>query len=155
MTSVERVMTYTKLDSEPGYQVDTLPSEHWPCEGNITFRDVSMMYYPGGPKALRNISLDIKGGSNIGVAGRTGAGKSSFAAALLRMPDTDGDILVDGVQIKNINLQAVRGCISALGQTPVLFSGSLRTNLDHGNRFKDGCATERFASLMLGRYSNN
>ena len=83
-------MTYTKLDSEPGYQVDTLPSEHWPCEGNITFRDVSMMYYPGGPKALRNISLDIKGGSNIG------AGKSSFAAALLRMPDTDGDILVDG-----------------------------------------------------------
>ena len=96
MTSVERVMTYTKLDSEPGYQVDTLPPEHWPREGNITFRDVSMMYYPGGPKALRNISLDIKGGSNIGVAGRTGAGKSSFAAALLRMPDTDGDILVDG-----------------------------------------------------------
>ena len=47
MTSVERVMTYTKLDSEPGYQVDTLPSEHWPCEGNITFRDVSMMYYQG------------------------------------------------------------------------------------------------------------
>ena len=87
MTSVERVMTYTKLDSEPGYQVDTLPPEHWPCEGNITFRDVSMTYYPGGPKALRNINLDIKGGSNIGVAGRTGAGKSSFAAALLRMPD--------------------------------------------------------------------
>ena len=127
MTSVERIMTYTKLDSEPGYQVNTLPPEHWPCEGNITFRDVSMTYYPGGPKAH----------SNIGVAGRTGAGKSSFAAALLRMPDPDGDILVDGVQIKNINLQAVRGCISALGQTPVLFSGSLRTNLDHGNRFKD------------------
>ena len=85
MTSVERVMTYTKLDSGPGYQVDTLPSEHWPCEGNITFRDVSMMYYPGGPKALRNISLDIKGGSNIGVAGRTGAGKSSFAGVWWRV----------------------------------------------------------------------
>ncbi|XP_058970255.2 ATP-binding cassette sub-family C member 4-like [Pocillopora verrucosa] len=137
MTSVERVMTYTKLDSEPGYKVDTLPPEHWPREGNITFRDVSMTYYPGGPKALRNINLDIKGGSNIGVAGRTGAGKSSFAAALLRMPDPDGDILVDGVQIKNINLRAARGCISALGQTPVLFSGSLRTNLDLVNRFQD------------------
>ncbi|CAH3039471.1 unnamed protein product [Pocillopora meandrina] len=137
MTSVERVMTYTKLDSEPGYQVDTLPPEHWPREGNITFRDVSITYYPGGPKARRNISLDIKGGSNIGVAGRTGAGKSSFVAALLRMPDPDGDILVDGVQIKNINLRTVRGCISALGQTPVLFSGSLRTNLDLVNRFKD------------------
>ena len=86
MTSVERVMTYTKLDSEPGYKVDTLPrnTDH---AKETTFREVSMMYYPGGPKALRNINLDIKGGSNIGVAGRTGAGKSSFAAALLRMPD--------------------------------------------------------------------
>ena len=137
MTSVERVMTYTKLDSEPGYQVDTLPPEHWPREGNITFRDMSITYYPGGPKALRNISLDIKGGSNIGVAGRTGAGKSSFVAALLRMPDPDGEILVDGIQIKNINLRAARGCISALSQTPVLFSGSLRKNLDIMKRFQD------------------
>ena len=74
MTSVERVMTYTKLDSEPGYKVQRLPPEHWPHQGNITFKDVSLTYYPGGPQALKKINLNIKGGTKIGVAGRTGAG---------------------------------------------------------------------------------
>ena len=129
MTSVDRVMTYTKLDSEPGYRVQRLPSEHWPHEGNITFQDVSLTYYSGGPQVLKGINLNIKGGTKIGVAGRTGAGKSSFVAALMRMPDADRDILVDDIPIKQINLQEARRCISVLGQSPVLFSGSLRKNL--------------------------
>ena len=130
MTSVERVMTYTKLDAEPGYKVHRLPPEHWPHKGNITFQDVSLKYYPGGLQVLKRINLNIKGGTKIGVAGRTGAGKSSFVAALMRMPDSDGDILVDDIPIKQINLQEARQCISVLGQRPVLFSGSLRKNLD-------------------------
>ena len=97
MTSVERIMTYTKLDSEPGYKVERLPPEHWPHEGDITFQDVSLTYYPGGPQVLKKINLNIKGGAKIGIAGRTGAGKSSFVAALMCMPDADGDIMVDGV----------------------------------------------------------
>ena len=137
MTSVERVMTYTKLDPEPGYKVVRRPPEHWPGEGNITFQDVSLTYYPGGPQVLKKINLNIKGGAKIGVAGRTGAGKSSFVAALLRMPDADGEIMVDGVNIKKINLQQARRCISVLGQSPVLFSGSLRKNLDLVERFQD------------------
>ena len=137
MTSVERVMTYTKLDSEPGYKVQRLPPEHWPLEGNITFKDVSLTYYLGGPQALKKINLNIKGGTKIGVAGRTGAGKSSFVAALMRMPDADGDILVDDIPIREINLQVVRRCISVLGQRPVLFSGSLRKNLDVLEEFQD------------------
>ncbi|XP_020607729.1 multidrug resistance-associated protein 4-like, partial [Orbicella faveolata] len=91
MTSVERVMTYTKLDSEPGYKVHRLPPNQWPHAGNITFQDVSLTYYPGGPRVLKRINLNIKGGTKIGVVGRTGAGKSSFVAALMRMPDADGD----------------------------------------------------------------
>ena len=130
MTSVERVITYTKLDSEPGYKVERLPPEHWPSEGNIIFKDVSLTYYPGGPQVLRKINLNIKGGAKIGVAGRTGAGKSSFVAALMRMPDGDGDIIIDEVRTKDINLQEARRYISVLGQSPVLFSGSLRKNLD-------------------------
>ena len=137
MTSVERVMTYTKLDSEPGYKVERHPPEHWPREGNITFQDVSLTYYPGGPQALKNINLEIKGGEKIGVAGRTGAGKSSFVAALLRMPDAGGDIIIDNVPIKEINLQKARRCVSVLGQSPVLFSGSLRKNLDLMEQFQD------------------
>ena len=137
MTSVERVITYTKLDSEPGYKVERLPPEHWPHEGNITFQDVSLTYYPGGPQVLKKINLNIKGGAKIGIAGRTGAGKSSFVAALMRMPDADGGIIVDGVRMNEINLQKARRSISVLGQSPVLFSGSLRKNLDIMEQFQD------------------
>ena len=137
MTSVERVMTYTKLEPEPGYKIVRRPPEDWPGEGNITFQNVSLTYYPGGPQVLKKINLNIKGGTKIGVAGRTGAGKSSFVAALLRMPDADGEIMVDGVKIKKINLQQARRCISVLGQSPVLFGGSLRKNLDLVERFQD------------------
>ena len=137
MTSVERVMTYTKLDFEPGYKVGRPPPEHWPHKGNITFQNVSLTYYPGGPRVLKKINVRIRGGEKIGVAGRTGAGKSSFVVALMRMPDADGEIMVDDVRIKEINLQDARRCISVLGQSPVLFSGSLRKNLDLMAQFQD------------------
>ena len=137
MISVERVMTYTKLESEPGYKVHGLPLGNWPHKGSITFQDVSLTYYPGGPQVLKKINLNIKGGTKIGVAGRTGAGKSSFVAALMRMPDFDGDILVDDISIKQINLPEARRCISVLGQSPVLFTGSLRKNLDLLKQFQD------------------
>lgn len=86
---------------------------------------------------LKRINLNIKAGSKVGVAGRTGAGKSSFVAALMRMPDAEGEIVVDGIRIKEINLQEARRRISVLGQSPVLFSGSLRKNLDLEEQFHD------------------
>ena len=67
MTSVKRVMAYTKLDPEPGYKVHSLPLEHWPHEGSITFQDVSLTYYPGGPQVLKRINLNIRGGTKIAV----------------------------------------------------------------------------------------
>ena len=137
MTSVERVMTYAKLDSESGYNVQRLPPEFWPGEGKITFQDVSLTYYPGGPQVLKKMNINIKAGTKIGIAGRTGAGKSSFVAALLRMPDADGDITIDDVPIKDIQLQSARRFISVLGQSPVLFSGTLRKNLDLMVKFQD------------------
>ena len=79
----------------------------------------------------------IKGGEKIGVAGRMGAGKSSFVAALMRMPVAYGDIVIDGVAIKEINLRESRRSISVLGQSPVLFSGTLRKNLDLMGHFQD------------------
>ena len=118
MTSAERVMTYTKLNSEPGYEGRRLPP------------------VPGGPQVLKKINLIIKGGAKIGVAGRTGAGKSSFVAALMRMPDADGDIVIDGVPIKEINLRESRRSTSVLGQSPVLFSGTLRKNHDLMGHFQ-------------------
>ena len=137
MTSVERVMKYTKLDHEPGYKMKKLPPEHWPSKGDITLQDLSMTYYPGGPQVLRNVNLHIKGGTNVGVTGRTGAGKSSLVAALLRMPEAQGALMIDDIVVKDINLQVSRRCVSVLGQRPVLFSGSLRENLDLVEQFQD------------------
>ena len=137
MTSFERVMSYTKFTSEPGYKVEQLPPENWPREGNVTFQNISLTYYQGGPQVLKKISLDIHGGAMIGAVGRTGAGKSSFVAAFMRMPDADGDLIVDEVRIKEINLREARRCISVLGQNPVLFSGSVRKNLDLIEQFQD------------------
>ena len=99
MTSAERVMTYTKLESESEYWNDTVPSKPWPRKGNISFRNVSLKYYQGGPKVLKNLDLVIKGNSKVGVVGRTGAGKLSLVAAILLMPDPDGDVIIDGVMV--------------------------------------------------------
>ena len=137
MTSVERAMTYTELESEPGYNVQRNPLELWPHEGNIAFKDVSLTYYPGGPQSLKDITLNINGGAKVGIAGRTGAGKSSFVAALMRMPEADGDILIDNVCIRDINLQESRRAITILGQNPALFIGSVRQNLDLMEQFED------------------
>ena len=137
MTSVERVFTYTKLECEHGYMIKRRPPENWPNKRNIIFKEVSLRYYPGGPQVLKNIKLNIKGGAKIGVAGRTGAGKSSFVAALMRMPESCGEVIIDGIPIKAINLQETRRCIFVLGQSPLLFSGSLRKNLDLTEQFTD------------------
>ena len=137
MASVEQVMAYTKLDPEPGYKQEQLPPAQWPNEGNITLQDFSLTYYPGGPQVLKGINVSIKGGSKIGVAGRTGAGKSSIVAGLMRMPDPDGQVIVDGIALRDLNIQAARRFISVLGQSPVIFGGPLRKNLDFEEQFED------------------
>ena len=137
MTSVERVITYTHLEPEPGYKTKVLPPTCWPRDGHVAFHDVTLTYYEGGPKVLRDLHFSIPGKSKIGIVGRTGAGKSSLVAALLRMPDAQGDVIVDGVRINDINLQESRRCISVLSQVPVLFSGSLRRNIDPMNQYED------------------
>ena len=126
MTSVERVMTYTEIESEPKYDIDTTPPEDCPREGSsIAFDNVSLRYHSSGPLVLRNLNMYIGGKAKTGVAGRTGAGKSSIVAALLRMPEARGVITVDGINLATINLQESRRCISVLRQKPVLFSGSV------------------------------
>ena len=96
-----------------------------------------LTYYPGGPQSLKNITLNINGGTKIGIAGRTGAGKSSFVAALMRMPEPGGDVFIDNVNIKDITLRESRRAITVLGQNPALFSGTVRQNLDLMEQFED------------------
>lgn len=92
MTSVERVMAYTNIDSEPGYSTETIPPESWPNEGSLTVEDLSLVYYKSGPRVLKDINVCISSKEKVGVVGRTGAGKSSLVSALFRMPDPLGKV---------------------------------------------------------------
>ena len=94
MTSVERVTAYTTLEAEPGYSTENYPPETWPQCGSITINNLSLKYIEGGPQVLKEINLAIGDKEKIGVVGRTGAGKSSIVAALLRMPEPEGQVNV-------------------------------------------------------------
>ncbi|XP_031575068.1 multidrug resistance-associated protein 4-like [Actinia tenebrosa] len=137
MISAERVMTYTNLPPEPGYSRQKLPPENWPNLGIINFRDVSLQYIENGVKVLKEIDLLVKPNEKVGIVGRTGAGKSSLVSALMCMPEPHGKILIDGVDLGTINIQAARKTIAVISQDPVLFEGTLRRNLDPFNLFAE------------------
>ena len=130
MTSVERVSEYTELDPEPGYDVQEVPPSGWPPQGSLELKDVGLSYSEGGNSVLEELTLTIEAEDKVGVVGRTGAGKSSIIAALTRMPAPRGKVLIDGLDLSTLNLQAARKAITVISQEPVLFSGSLRDNLD-------------------------
>ena len=92
MTSVERVLNYTNIESEPGYSTDTAPDESWPTVGSLTLHDLSLAYFKDAPAVLRRINIDVTAKEKVGVVGRTGAGKSSLVAALFRMPEPEGRV---------------------------------------------------------------
>lgn len=137
MTSAERVLTYSSLPPEPGYSRQTQPPDTWPDQGLISLQNVSLQYIQDGVTVLRNVNLEIQPREKIGIVGRTGAGKSSLLAAILRMPEPLGQILIDGVDLGTINIQAARRSMAVIPQDPIVFVGTLKKNLDPFNRFTD------------------
>jgi len=139
MTSVERMLEYSRLESEAELESTPKlkPPEDWPRDGEITFVDVSL-YYDRMPKpVLKELNCYLKGGQKIGIVGRTGAGKSSILAALFRMTEPDGFILIDGIDTKTIGLHDLRKKISIIPQDPVIFTGSVRKNIDPFSEHND------------------
>ncbi|XP_050461230.1 ATP-binding cassette sub-family C member 4-like isoform X2 [Cataglyphis hispanica] len=139
MTAVERILQYTNLPAESAAISDNPPPPTWPFKGQLTFKDVSMKYDRNDPFVLKNLNFSIEPGWKIGVVGRTGAGKSSLISALFRLFDEglEGEIIIDGLVTKTIGLQELRAKISIIPQEPVLFSESLRYNLDPFNQYDD------------------
>ncbi|KAH9715824.1 multidrug resistance-associated protein 11 [Citrus sinensis] len=130
MVSLERVLEYMDVPQEElcGYQS---LSPDWPFQGLIEFQNVTMRYKPSLPAALHDINFTIEGGTQVGIVGRTGAGKSSILNALFRLtPICGGQILVDGLNIINTPVRDLRGRFAVVPQSPFLFEGSLRDNLD-------------------------
>ncbi|XP_014750816.1 PREDICTED: multidrug resistance-associated protein 6-like isoform X6 [Sturnus vulgaris] len=139
IVSVERVREYLRTPKEAlGSLNSKLQGQVWPTEGRIEFRNYSLCYRPGLELALRGVSVTINGHEKIGITGRTGAGKSSLAVGLLRLVEAaEGAIIIDGQDIAQLGLHDLRTKITVIPQDPVLFSDSLRMNLDPLNQYTD------------------
>uniref|UniRef100_A0A8C2BI98 ATP-binding cassette, sub-family C (CFTR/MRP), member 3 n=1 Tax=Cyprinus carpio TaxID=7962 RepID=A0A8C2BI98_CYPCA len=139
IVAVERVKEYSETTTEAPWIVkDKQPPPDWPPKGNVEFIDYSVRYREGLDLVLRNISLEVKGGEKIGIVGRTGAGKSSMTLCLFRLLEAaDGEIVIDEVKISEIGLHDLRSKLTIIPQEPVLFSGTLRMNLDPFEKYSD------------------
>ncbi|CAD6187004.1 unnamed protein product [Caenorhabditis auriculariae] len=139
IVAVERVNEYTVTPNEAEWKVEgSEPSPKWPESGVVQFVDYSTRYREGLDLVLNGISANVRAGEKIGIVGRTGAGKSSFALALFRMIEpAGGRIIIDNVDVSTIGLHDLRSNITIIPQDPVLFSGSLRFNLDPFSRYTD------------------
>ncbi|XP_070706055.1 multidrug resistance-associated protein 1-like [Pempheris klunzingeri] len=132
IVSVERVKEYDNTPKEAAWTLEgSLLPASWPTTGNIHFEEYGLQYRKGLDWALNDISISIKDREKVGVVGRTGAGKSSLALGIFRILEAAmGQIFIDGINIAEIGLHDLRSRITIIPQEPVLFSGSLRMNLD-------------------------
>nr|CAD7603849.1 unnamed protein product [Timema genevievae] len=154
MMSVERILEYKDLEEEPLLEStpDKTPSPEWPKEGRIMFQNTSLKYVETSPPVLKDLNISIQPREKVGIVGRTGAGKSSLIAALFRLARVEGTIRIDGIDTKDIGLQDLRSRISIIPQDPVLFSGTLRNNMDPFHEFTDCMLWSALEDVELKKY---
>ena len=138
-TSCERLLQILKIPSEKKAQPGCHAPATWPSKGEIVFKNANLRYREGLNLAIKDLNLHIKAGEKLGVAGRTGAGKSSLMAMLLRLfePEPGSVVLVDGVDVLGLPLNELRRGVAIIPQDPVLFSGTVRQNIDPEDRYSD------------------
>jgi len=139
IVGVERIMEYTELNLEaPWMDPQNRTTDSWPEKGEIVIENLGIRYREGLDLVIHGVDCKIKGGQKIGIVGRTGAGKSSLTVALFRIVEAAiGAINIDGVDISKIGLHDLRKRLTIIPQDPVLFSGSLRMNLDPFQKYSD------------------
>ncbi|KAJ3445264.1 multidrug-resistance like protein 1 isoform i [Anaeramoeba flamelloides] len=137
MNSIERLEEYSRIENEKPLELpQNKPGDDWPGSGSIEFKNIKMRYREGLEPALRGITAKIKPNEKIGIVGRTGSGKSSLVLCLFRIVELfQGKIKIDGVDISKIGLHDVRKKISIIPQDPLIFSGTVRDNLDPFGEF--------------------
>jgi ATP-binding cassette, subfamily C (CFTR/MRP), member 4 len=141
MVASQRIYEYTNLESEdelvkPGDEA--LKARNWPTQGEIEFDQVTMCYRKGMNPSLIDLSCKCEPGFKVGIVGRTGAGKSTILQVLFRLTDSlSGDILIDGVKIKDVGLHLLRQNVAYIPQSPFVIQGSIRENLDPFGEFTD------------------
>ena len=119
------------LRSSPSTE-HALVKDGWPWLGGVSFKNVSMKYNPSSPLVLNRVTLSVPPGSTLGVVGRTGSGKSSLLLTLFRIVEIEsgGAIEIDGIDIRSVSMEKLRESLAIIPQDPVLFAGTLASNLD-------------------------
>lgn len=132
IVAVERVKEYSRTETEAPWVVEgSRPPAGWPTHGEVEFWNYSVRYRPGLDLVLKDLSLHVRGGEKVGIVGRTGAGKSSMTLSLFRILEAaEGKIRIDGLNVADIGLHDLRSQLTIIPQDPILFSGTLRMNLD-------------------------
>ncbi|XP_033725267.1 LOW QUALITY PROTEIN: multidrug resistance-associated protein 1-like [Pecten maximus] len=154
IVSAERVEEYTKLDSEAEWKnPDHHSHDTWPDDGTVRFKDYTTRYRPGLELVLNGVNCEIYSGEKVGIVGRTGAGKSSLVLALFRLTEAaSGSITIDQRRIADLGLHDIRPRITILPQDPVIFSDTIRSNLDPFNRFSDEAIWRALESAHLKQF---
>uniref|UniRef100_A0A1A7YK11 ATP-binding cassette, sub-family C (CFTR/MRP), member 2 n=2 Tax=Iconisemion striatum TaxID=60296 RepID=A0A1A7YK11_9TELE len=138
IVAVERVTEYSEIENEAEWVNQRRPPENWPQAGRLQFIDYKVRYRPELDLVLKGITCDVTSCEKIGIVGRTGAGKSSLTNCLFRIIEAaEGHILIDDIDISTIGLHDLRNNITIIPQDPVLFSGTLRMNLDPFDKFSE------------------
>lgn len=136
MNAAERIIEYSRLPTESLEGAD--PPAAWPSEGRLEVDDLVVSYAPDLPPVLKGLTFSIDRNERVGVVGRTGAGKSSLTLAIFRFLEArKGSIHIDGLDISKIRLHALRSRLAIIPQDPVLFSGTVRSNLDAFDEHED------------------
>uniref|UniRef100_A0A8C2SU70 ATP binding cassette subfamily C member 9 n=1 Tax=Coturnix japonica TaxID=93934 RepID=A0A8C2SU70_COTJA len=133
MGAVKKVHSFLNMESEnyDGYLDASQVPKDWPQEGEIKIENLCVRYENNLKPVLKHVKAYIKPGQKVGICGRTGSGKSSLSLAFFRMVDIfDGRIVIDGIDISKLPLHTLRSRLSIILQDPILFSGSIRFNLD-------------------------
>ncbi|KAI1701315.1 ABC transporter domain-containing protein [Ditylenchus destructor] len=140
IVGVERINEYIANEHEAEWKLpsrDILP-KNWPSAGRIVFDKFCLRYRPTSDLVLRELSFEVNSGEKVGIVGRTGAGKTSLTLALFRIVEpSSGTIRIDDVDTTSIGLHDLRQALTIIPQDPVLFCGTLRSNLDPFDEFSD------------------
>ncbi|CAG8551433.1 7291_t:CDS:10 [Funneliformis mosseae] len=138
LNSIERINEFSEIPQEPPEIIEPRPPASWPHNGAIDVENLKVRYAHDLDPVLHNVSFSVKSQEKVGIVGRTGSGKSTLALTLFRfMEPYEGKIYIDGIDISSIGVYDLRSRITIIPQDPILFTGTLRSNLDVFSIYQD------------------